>query len=78
MSKPQRCVLGALKISKVAKVAGEYSAILESSCGTYVVASGSTLYELIGVEDLQTREMEVIAMSTSACDDTSSTSDCYR
>ena len=54
--------------------------ILETSCGTSVIAVGSTVYELSGVS-LTSRTLEVLTMSTSECSevaDAPSTASCYR
>lgn len=56
---------------QIALVGGDYSEILETVCGTSVIAVGSTLYELDGV-DLDSREFGVASLSTATCtlDDT--------
>lgn len=67
-------------LPQVAKVGGEYMGILETSCGTSVIAVGSTVYELSGVS-LTSRTLEVLTMSASECSevvDAPSTASCYR
>lgn len=65
---------------QVVSVDGEHSEIAETSCGTSVMAVGSTVYELSGDGALGTRSLEAVEMS--AGDDCSitgvpSTADCY-
>lgn len=68
-------------VSQIVSVDGDYSEILDTSCGTSAVAVGSTVYELSGVGDLDSRELEVLDMtpsSTCVTADTPDTADCYR
>ena len=72
------CLL--LVVTQIAKVGGEYMGILETVCGTSVIAVGSTVYELSGVS-LASRTLEVLTMSTSECSevaDVPSSASCYR
>lgn len=60
---------------------GEHSDIAETSCGTSVMAVGSTVYELSGDGDLGTRSLEAVDMSAGdECSITGvpSTAECYR
>ncbi|CAM9861982.1 unnamed protein product, partial [Ectocarpus sp. 12 AP-2014] len=65
---------------RIVSVDGDYSEILDTSCGTSAVAVGSTVYELSGVGDLDSRGLEVLDMtpsSTCVTADTPDTADCY-
>ncbi|CBN78563.2 expressed unknown protein (Partial), partial [Ectocarpus siliculosus] len=65
---------------KIVSVDGDYSEILDTSCGTSAVAVGSTVYELSGVGDLDSRGLELLDMtpsSTCVTADTPDTADCY-
>lgn len=63
----------------MAKVEGEYSEVVETSCGALGIAVGSTVYELSGV-DLGDRTLEVVSMSSGDCtvSNAVSGSECYR
>lgn len=67
-------------MAQIAKVGGEYMGILETSCGTSVIAVGSTVYELSGVS-LTSRTLEVVKMSISDCAEVAnvpSSASCFR
>lgn len=69
-----------IKISvQTALVDGGYTEVLETSCGSSVIAIGSTIYELSGI-DLENRDLEVLTMSSDSCTtaNTPSSADCYR
>ncbi|CAM9228968.1 unnamed protein product [Pylaiella littoralis] len=64
---------------RIVSVEGELSEISETSCGTSIFAVGSTIYELSGAADLESRGLGVLDMFSDACvtADTPSTADCY-
>lgn len=68
-----------LALHQIVSVEGELSEISETSCGTSIFAVGSTIYELSGAADLESRGLGVLDMFSDACvtADTPSTADCY-
>ncbi|CAN0002661.1 unnamed protein product, partial [Ectocarpus sp. 8 AP-2014] len=68
--------------SLVAKVEGEYSEVVETSCGSSAILVGSTVYELSGV-DFGGRGLGVAELSADECagdgviPDAPSDADCY-
>lgn len=64
---------------QVASVNGGYSEVLETTCGSLIIAVGETLYELSGVEFID-RETDLVDMSSAECSgvDTAQPADCYR
>lgn len=66
-------------ISQVALVEGELTEVVETSCGKSVIAVGTTIFELSGV-DFGSREVGVVDMSSGDCTISSapSSADCYR
>lgn len=58
---------------------GELTEIVETSCGKEVIAVGTTIYELSGV-DFGSRELEVVDLSSGGCTipTAPSSADCYR
>ena len=83
--KPNRLPLRSLSLSlavyslQVASVNGGYSGVLETTCGSSIIAVGDTLYELSGV-DLIERDDDVVDMSSADCTgvDIDQPADCYR
>lgn len=68
-----------LLYKKIVSVDGDLSEILETSCGTWIFAVGSTIYELSDIGDLESRGIDVLEMFSDTCvtADTPSTADCY-
>lgn len=64
---------------QVAFVEGELTEVVEASCGKEVIAVGTTIYELSGV-DFGSRELEVVDLSSGDCTISTApaSADCYR
>ena len=66
---------------QVASVNAAFSEILSTSCGTPAIATGSTIYELSGVDDLESRETDLLVMEPESCSAldfiASSSADCF-
>eukprot|EP00752_Nemacystus_decipiens_P004637 g4231.t1 len=66
---------------RIASVNAAYSEILTTSCGTPAIATDSTIYELSGVDDLASRETDIVSLASEDCATveftSSSTADCF-
>ena len=66
---------------QIASVNAAYSEILTTSCGTTAIATDSTIYELSGVDGLDSRDTDVVTMDSAECSevgfDASSNADCF-
>lgn len=70
-----------LALLQIASVNAAYSEILTTSCGTPAIATGSTIYELSGLDGLESRETTLLSMAAADCATVqftqSSTADCF-